>query len=324
MVETTAKRFKIDGTSDTDFSPDGYVSRAVFSRILIKVAQVREFYTYNGWAQDVSRRFWGAPYIETAKQMGLLPKHWTDGTRFFPYRPVTRAEVAHALTVLPDIHARMATLRPKIDIDDANKVVRYRDPNYRLRQVKKSVKDTVEEVSDTAESVASNVGAVAQVAIETGQSSAELAIEKTEKNSRKILGSAFGYARNAVRASKEWVIGLAPEPKEDDDMTTVAAEVPSVAPTVVPKEPVRAPEPVLATVSPAADDAVKDDLVYTIEYGDTLPKISKRFTGKYKHWETIADYNRIPITRIQTESGESLRVNIIVGRSIKIPGSLLN
>ena len=113
------------------------------------------------------------------------------------------------------------------------------------------------------------------------QSSAERLREKTEKNSRKILGSAFGYARNAVRASKEWVIGLAPEPKEDDDMTTVAAEVPSIAPTVVPKEPVRAPEPVLATVSPAADDAVKDDLVYTIEYGDIAEDI-KRFTGKYK------------------------------------------
>ena len=141
VVETTAKRFKIDGTSDTDFLQMG-MSRAVFSRILIKVAQVREFYTYNGWAQDVSRRFWGAPYIETAN--GTIAKALDRWDTIFPLSP-GHASRSRPLTIAG--YSCSNSVRQKIDIDDANKVVRYQDPNYRLRQVKKSVKDTVEEVS---------------------------------------------------------------------------------------------------------------------------------------------------------------------------------
>lgn len=323
VVETVANRFNIDGSSDTEFSPDGFLSRADFARILIKVAQVQEFYSYTGWASDVSRRFWGASYIETAKQMGLLPPYWTEGDMFFPYRPVTRAEVVYSLTVLPEMQSRLAVLRPRVHTEDVNKIVRYEDPRYRVRQAKKVVK----EVADDVAVVAADIVDASETAVDTAKKeSADL----SDRLVAKIVGIKDKYrAWHAERRLAQEQ--AAAEQAEREAAAQLALE--TAAREAAEAEALRkAEEEATLAIKVAAEPGavseempdVADDMVYTILSGDTLPKISKRFTGRYGNWQAIAEYNDIGVRRVQTPKGEQLRVTIIVGRTIKIPGRLLN
>ncbi|MDA1353692.1 MAG: LysM peptidoglycan-binding domain-containing protein [bacterium] len=377
VVETVADRFNIEGSSELEFSPDGFVSRADFVRILIKVAQVREFYSYTGWANDVSRRFWGASYIETAKQLRLLPPHWTEGDMLFPYRPVTRSEAVYALSTLPEMRSRLAVLRPREDVGDANVIVTYSDPRHKVRQMKETARDIADEVADATETFvdASELAVKDVVDVTSEEVGKVVTVAKTESASlsTRVRGAISSVktdmnnwlvARKAEREqaaleqeARETELRIAAEQqaqlaaeeavnreakaaldrasaarRESEDQARLVAEQladeSELPDSEDDEEPVIVAEPgaVIAKSQPKkeAEPDSRPDQLHTIQPGDTLPKISKQYTGSYRHWEAIAQYNEIPITRIQTEKGESLRVNIILGRTIKIPGRLIH
>lgn len=82
-----------NGTSATDFTPDGYMTRGMFVTVLGRMAGVDpESYAGPSGFTDVPEDAWFAPYVAWAARYGV-----TAGTgegRFSPYAPINRQQMA--------------------------------------------------------------------------------------------------------------------------------------------------------------------------------------------------------------------------------------
>lgn len=77
------------------FVPDGPVTRAELAKLLVTAAGLGLLEPDRASFGDVARQHWAYPYVETARAAGITTGEPAgDGLRFFPSRPVSRAEAA--------------------------------------------------------------------------------------------------------------------------------------------------------------------------------------------------------------------------------------
>ena len=87
----------LSGYPDGTFRPDGYITRAEFSKILAEAIKL-ERKTYFPSFKDVDKNEWYADYLYTILDSGVIPMQMADAGCFYPQRYITREEVAVMLT----------------------------------------------------------------------------------------------------------------------------------------------------------------------------------------------------------------------------------
>ncbi len=81
----------VSGTSDTTFEPNGNVTREQFAKMLVSMLGDNEFVAGNSFA-DVPETEWFAPYVSTAKEIGLV--NGVSPTEFGVGQNITREQMA--------------------------------------------------------------------------------------------------------------------------------------------------------------------------------------------------------------------------------------
>ena len=87
----------LSGYPDGTFRPDGYITRAEFSKILAQAMKF-ERKTYIPSFKDVDKNEWYADYLYTILDAGIIPSRMADAGLFYPQLYITREEVAVMLT----------------------------------------------------------------------------------------------------------------------------------------------------------------------------------------------------------------------------------
>jgi len=100
FIESMAAKNVVDGYSDGTFRPGNNVTRAEFSKMILKGLEV-QLVKYNGEFKDVKANDWYADYLATMKKLGLA-EGYDDGT-FRPDKYITRAEIAVILSNVLDV-----------------------------------------------------------------------------------------------------------------------------------------------------------------------------------------------------------------------------
>lgn len=93
FIEVLASRQIFQGINEEEFQPDGTISRADFTTMLVTELDRGEsqIYTeYKGYFKDVPEEEWYSYYIERAKEFGLI--YGTKADKFEPERMITREE----------------------------------------------------------------------------------------------------------------------------------------------------------------------------------------------------------------------------------------
>lgn len=92
-IENLASRGIVEGTSKNDFQPNGNVTRAEFSVIIVRALGLEP--KINEQFKDVQNNKWYSCYIGAASSYGLIPG--TTTTKFEPQKLVTRQEAAEII-----------------------------------------------------------------------------------------------------------------------------------------------------------------------------------------------------------------------------------
>lgn len=79
IVNRLADEGIVHGISDTQFNPDGTVTRAEFLKMAMGAAGVEEEPYKSGNCLDLSGTEWYAPCVQTALNKGLIPENMIDG-----------------------------------------------------------------------------------------------------------------------------------------------------------------------------------------------------------------------------------------------------
>ncbi len=97
MDETTKKAIAvlaakgmINGKSETTFDPNGTITRAEFTKIIIRALYLTDINAENTFS-DIADNSWYRPYVASSKQAGLI-NGYTDGT-FKPENVITKQEM---------------------------------------------------------------------------------------------------------------------------------------------------------------------------------------------------------------------------------------
>ncbi|ACV62676.1 peptidase S8 and S53 subtilisin kexin sedolisin [Desulfofarcimen acetoxidans DSM 771] len=101
-IEVLASRQIVQNINEEEFFPDDAISRAEFVIMLVKELDrgKRQIYTeYQGYFKDVSEEEWYSPYIERAKEIGLI-----SGTKADLFKPEERLTREEAFTILMRIY----------------------------------------------------------------------------------------------------------------------------------------------------------------------------------------------------------------------------
>jgi nucleoid-associated protein YgaU len=236
---------------------------------------------------------------------------------------VTRAEVASALVMLPKVQQKLAYLKPEPSLNDGDTLVRHRDPQHASKVVSQTVKHVQGEIFEAVGGMGQDVKSDVKTGVKelkSKKSKLKATLHHKVAKWKQRYEDFFKADEVEIPAvvANPILVSEAPLPvvKASPPVKAVVVETP--AESDLERLPDLAPDVTEAAVAPDGED-----LSYVIAPGDTLPRISKRFTGAYKNWQAIAEYNHLTIERVQTQKGEVLRCNIILGRAIKIPHSLL-
>lgn len=81
----------IDGMGDNKYMPEGNLTRAQFSKIMVLSLEL-ELVEYKGGFEDVSADAWFAPYVQTAVDNGIFEGY--PNNMFMPDVELTRAQIA--------------------------------------------------------------------------------------------------------------------------------------------------------------------------------------------------------------------------------------
>jgi hypothetical protein len=119
----------VKGRSQTEFDPDGTLSRAEFLALLLRSAglDANQSNLHENVFPDVSKEHWAYNNILTALDLGIITiEEYPDG--FGPDEPVTRLEMALMTTRISGAHANTLNHSPdSTTFQDANQVdARYR------------------------------------------------------------------------------------------------------------------------------------------------------------------------------------------------------
>lgn len=74
IIDTLAAEGVVSGVSDTEFNPDGTVTRAEFLRMALGAAGIDETAYRSGECLDVNANDWFAPCVQSALDKGLIPE----------------------------------------------------------------------------------------------------------------------------------------------------------------------------------------------------------------------------------------------------------
>lgn len=93
VITVLASDGVVDGTSNDTYTPDGLITRAEFTKLIVLLfrldnSQCRDTYT------DVKAGRWYSDYIQTAHDIGLISPSLTVGGKFLPEEPITRQDAA--------------------------------------------------------------------------------------------------------------------------------------------------------------------------------------------------------------------------------------
>jgi len=102
-IETGVRTGLISGYLDNSFRPDRAVTRAEATALAVRELDVPKLKVTSAPADDVSTTYWAASDILTGKQHNIIPLSWLESSKFYPYRPVTRAEIAYMLSWVPSV-----------------------------------------------------------------------------------------------------------------------------------------------------------------------------------------------------------------------------
>ena len=92
-IKTLANAKIAEGVSDTEFNPEGTVTRAEFIAMVLRTAEISPK-AYTGGFTDVSAGDWYADTIQAAADAGLIDSHFVQGGAILPNQPITREEMA--------------------------------------------------------------------------------------------------------------------------------------------------------------------------------------------------------------------------------------
>ncbi len=96
IIQTLSSKGVINGYVDGTFKPDGKVSRAEFTKMLMVYMNISADNTPTGSFTDVPQGYWAHDYIEGAKATNLVDGY--AGKVFRPSNNITRAEIAQIMT----------------------------------------------------------------------------------------------------------------------------------------------------------------------------------------------------------------------------------
>ncbi len=108
IIDTLAEKGVVNGISDTEFNPDGTVTRAEFLRMAMAAANITPSPYREGECLDVPADAWYAAYVQGASDKGLIPEGMISGYSaredggkivisgaFNAPAPITREEMAY-------------------------------------------------------------------------------------------------------------------------------------------------------------------------------------------------------------------------------------
>ena len=78
-------------------------------------------------------------------------------------------------------------------------------------------------------------------------------------------------------------------------------------------------EPDVQPVAKKIDGVHQSEHEYTIQAGDSMRKISKKFYNDARYWKQLAGYNKIPIKKRTVNHTDQFVVSIFPGNKLKIP-----
>ena len=99
-IETIADLNIIEGYPDGNFMPDGDITRAEFSKMIVKAIGL-DLVEYDDYFKDINEDHWYADYVVTLESHDIV-KGYPDGN-FMPNRNITREEMAEILSNIEDI-----------------------------------------------------------------------------------------------------------------------------------------------------------------------------------------------------------------------------
>ena len=79
IINKLADAGVVHGMSDTEFNPDGTVTRAEFLKMAFGAADIEETEYRKGECLDVTASDWFAPCVQSALDKGLIPEGMIDG-----------------------------------------------------------------------------------------------------------------------------------------------------------------------------------------------------------------------------------------------------
>lgn len=79
IINKLADAGVVHGISDTEFNPDGTVTRAEFLKMALGAADIEETEYRKGECLDVTASDWFAPCVQSALDKGLIPEGMIDG-----------------------------------------------------------------------------------------------------------------------------------------------------------------------------------------------------------------------------------------------------
>lgn len=74
IIDTLAAKGVVSGVSETEFNPDGIVTRVEFIKMALGAADIKEVPYRNGECLDVTASDWFAPCLQSALDKGLIPE----------------------------------------------------------------------------------------------------------------------------------------------------------------------------------------------------------------------------------------------------------
>lgn len=111
-IEAASKYGLVEGYPGNIYKPQNNITRAEAVAMLVRFANIPVSKVEQAVDLDVSEKHWAVEYIAAFKSAGLTPASWQQ-ERFYPSRPITRAEVCAILARIPEINRSIEDLLGK-------------------------------------------------------------------------------------------------------------------------------------------------------------------------------------------------------------------
>ena len=121
-VETLASRGLINGTSDTTFTPNGTITRAAFTTLMVRSLYVDTSESGSVFS-DIPADSWCAGAVETAYRLGLV--NGTGANQFHPNAKITREQLAAIVYRLYQYQNGTDTKNAENTFTDARSISQY-------------------------------------------------------------------------------------------------------------------------------------------------------------------------------------------------------